>query len=245
MGLTSIRNADGERLDFRLHGESHETVVIIGHGVTANKDREWALTLAAALADHGLAALRFSFAGNGSSEGSFEASCPTKEVGDLAAVRAAVERLGSKSVFYVGHSMGAAVGVMAAADWPGLVGLVSLGGMVHTGAFCERKFGDQIPGDSLMWDKPECPLSQAFVDDMAGIESVLPTALGLKLPWLLVHGTKDTVVPMAESEEIARALPNATLMPLEGADHVFSGSASYAMAKLVTTWIASTVGAQS
>jgi len=245
MGLTSIRNAEGERLDFTLHGDSHETLVIIGHGVTANKDREWALTLAASLAEHGMAALRFSFAGNGASEGDFGASCPTKEVGDLAAVRAAVESLGSKVVFYVGHSMGAAVGVMAAADWPQLAGLVSLGGMVHTRAFCERKFGDQVPGESLMWDKPECPLSQAFVEDMTRVDSVLPIALGLEIPWLLVHGTEDTVVPKAESEEIARALSNAELMPLAGADHVFSGSASYAMAELVTAWAASAVEARS
>ena len=48
-------------------------------------------------------------------------------------------------------------------------------------------------------------------------------------PFLLVHGRQDRVVPYAQSEALYRALTEAggdvTLRPVEGADHIFLGSA--------------------
>jgi acetyl esterase/lipase len=46
-------------------------------------------------------------------------------------------------------------------------------------------------------------------------------------PFLLIHGTADTVVPYAHSEVLAQALTvagvPARLVPIEGADHIFNG----------------------
>ena len=48
-------------------------------------------------------------------------------------------------------------------------------------------------------------------------------------PFLLVHGTSDQVVPYSQSERLAAALTAAgvanTLVPVEGADHIFDGHA--------------------
>ena len=62
-----ILNSSKERLDYEFHGDPSDTslLVIIGHGVTGNKDRPWAVGLAEALEEAGINALRFSFAGNG------------------------------------------------------------------------------------------------------------------------------------------------------------------------------------
>lgn len=47
-------------------------------------------------------------------------------------------------------------------------------------------------------------------------------------PFLLIHGTKDGLVPYSQSEQLAEALAGAggdvTLRPVEGADHIFLGS---------------------
>ncbi|MCY0926859.1 alpha/beta hydrolase [Streptomyces sp. H27-H1] len=47
-------------------------------------------------------------------------------------------------------------------------------------------------------------------------------------PFLLVHGTRDGLVPYSQSEQLAAALTKAggevTLTPVEGADHIFLGS---------------------
>ena len=234
----TIRNAAGEKLDttFKEPAEDTLELVVIGHGVTANKDREWAVTLADALVGAGYAALRFSFSGNGNSEGRFEDCCPTKEVQDLGAVLTAVD---GWHVTYVGHSMGAAVGVLRASRDERIQRLVSLAGMVDTADFARRKFGEQQPGD-LMWEKPECPISQSFLDDMRQVGSTEPLAEQLELPWLLVHGTEDTVVPIEESERMHRRAPGPVkLVALAGADHVFSGAAAAEMAREVVGWLTS------
>ncbi|MCH2378940.1 MAG: alpha/beta hydrolase, partial [Pedosphaera sp.] len=162
-----IRNAQGEKLDYSFHAAKSNSpfTVIIGHGVTANKDRPFVETLAHSLSIAGIPTLRFSFSGNGDSEGSFEDSCITKEIEDLGAVIAAVHSAG-RQIAYVGHSMGCAVGVKRAVMDDRIELLVSLAGIVHTKKFAEVEFGKETPGEGFMWGNNECPLSQTFVDDM-------------------------------------------------------------------------------
>ncbi|MEZ5988388.1 MAG: alpha/beta fold hydrolase [Planctomycetota bacterium] len=245
--IGNLRNAQGEALDCSFHearAPGPRRLLVLGHGVTANKDRPFLVALAGAAAAAGIDALRFSFAGNGSSQGRFEDATVTKEVADLGAVLDAAEAAGYDRVAYAGHSMGGAVGVLRASVDPRITTLLSLAGMVHTQAFARRKFGDQRPGASLMWDKPECPLSQAYMDDMAAIGSVLDRVDDVVVPWLLVHGDADTVVPLADSEDVvARARPGrARLEVLPGADHVFgSDDATRRMVEVATPWLVETL----
>lgn len=235
----SIQNLQGETLeyDFLPGKEGSSELVVIGHGVTANKDREWAVTLSDALAHAGIASLRFSFSGNGGSGGRFEDSCPSKEADDLRCVLKAVS---DWEVTYVGHSMGAAVGVLVASTETSILRLVSLGGMVDTADFAQRKFGDQVPGRSLMWEKPECPLAQSFMEDMAKLDSMETRAQSMALPWLFVHGSADTVVPPEESERLYKQdAPFRTFLCLPDADHVFSGDHAAIMATQVVDWLQS------
>lgn len=240
-----IRNPQGERIDASFAAASDGSpqrmvdgkaeLVVIGHGVTGNKDREWAVTLAQALNAAGYASLRISFSGNGESEGRFEDSCPSKEVTDLNAVLNACE---DWHVTFAGHSMGGAVGVLSAVQDSRIRRLISLAGMVHTADFAQRKFGDLTPGRDCMWEKPECPLSQSFLDDMRSIDSVIDLGAKVSVPWLLVHGSADDVVPHVESEQIsAVAGGDHQLHTLSGSDHVFSGSAASAMAAAVVNWL--------
>lgn len=229
-----IRNVQGERLDHSLSETGSADLVVIGHGVTANKDREWAVALSTALTEAGLSSVRFSFSGNGESEGRFEDSTVSKEVEDLGAV---LDCFADRALTYVGHSMGAAVGVIRASRDRRIRRLVSLGGMVEVHEFAQRKFGDLIPGQDRMWDKRECPLSAAYMNDMARLESVAPQADEIRVPWLLVHGTDDTVVPLRDSQLARERAPHAELVELEGADHVFSGDAAQDMARIVVDWL--------
>ena len=129
-----ILNSSKETLDYEFHGDPSDTslLAIIGHGVTGNKDRPWAIALAEALEKAGFNALRFSFAGNGKSGGKFEDCTITKEVKDLKAIVDAAEEEGYHRICYIGHSMGAAVGVLSTAKDERIELLVSLAGMVHT-----------------------------------------------------------------------------------------------------------------
>ncbi|MAE68922.1 MAG: alpha/beta hydrolase [Gemmatimonadetes bacterium] len=238
--IDEIRNAQGERLDFTWSGEyDARDLVVIGHGVTANKDRPFLVALSEGMRASGVASLRVSFAGNGESEGRFEEATITKEVEDLGAVLDALE---GRRVIYVGHSMGAAVGVIRAARDARIAGLVSLAGMVHTRDFAERKFGTLTPGRDRMWDKPECPFSQKYMDDMTRIDSVVELAATISIPWLLVHGTADQVVLPRDATDIrAAAGGRQAFAELDGADHVFGGDATAAMVLVVVPWLVETL----
>ncbi|MEZ5978151.1 MAG: alpha/beta hydrolase [Planctomycetota bacterium] len=237
MSTLSISNEHGERLDVAHVAGEIGPPVVIGHGVTANKDRAWAVALADELVARGRPVLRFSFSGNGASEGDFRDSCPTKETEDLGSVLDALVGAEGRAI-YVGHSMGGAVGVLRASRDARIVALVSLAGMVDTADFARRKFGELVPGRDVMWDKPECPLSRRFLDDMAAVGSVEELGASVEVPWLLVHGTADTVVPIEESERIARrASGEVELVRLEGVDHVFSGDAARTVARVVADWL--------
>lgn len=241
--LTSIVNEHGEFLDMAWSSGSsrRHCLVILGHGVTANKDRDWAQSLARGLDQAGFACLRFSFSGNGRSQGNFQDSTISKEVADLGAVLGAVS--GYKQIVFVGHSMGGAVGVLRAAEDERISTLVSLAGMVHVHDFAQRKFGELTPGQDLMWDKPECPLSQGFMDDMARLNSVVELGANIKQPWLLVHGSDDTVVPLRDSEDIVAQASHVDvrLEIIDDANHLFSGAAEEVMVKTVVDWLSQRV----
>jgi len=237
--LGIIRNAHGERLDVSYQPgvgappRVPESIVVIAHGVTAHKDRPWLIALAEALSQAGLASLRVSFAGNGGSEGRFEDAVPSKEVGDLGAIVDALERWGVGRIAYVGHSMGGAVGVLRTAVDPRIVCLVSLAGMVHVDAFFQTTFAHLAPGTPML-DKPECPWSPAIADDAARIGSVTEQAAAVRVPWLLVHGDTDELVPYQDALDArAAAGGRPDLVTLTGIDHRFTGAVPQMIAAVV------------
>nr|AHZ46173.1 alpha/beta hydrolase [uncultured bacterium 12-5D] len=235
-----IRNQQGERLEHTFHqgGASPKATVVVGHGVTGNKDRPWDVGLCEALAANGFSALRFSFSGNGGSEGDFRESTVSKEVEDLGAVLDALVASGEGNLAYAGHSMGGAVGVIRASQDDRIKFLISLAGMVHTAKFAEVEFGDEKPDEGCMWEDPDCPLSSAFVNDMNAVGSVLDRVPRIRVPWLLVHGTADDVVPVEESREVFESAGEPKkLVELPEVDHVFSEAGLQPMIDAVTGWL--------
>ena len=135
--------------------------------------------------------------------------------------------------------MGGAVGVLRASTDARIQYLISLAGMVDTKGFAQREFGDVTPDKGNMWDDPDCPLSSAYMDDLTAIDTVVNRASQISVPWLLVHGTEDDVVPIEDSQAIfERANEPKKLVILNRADHVFSDDATPAMIQTVIDWIA-------
>ena len=233
----NIKNASGENLDYTFHAgdKSSQHIVVLGHGVTGNKDRPFLVELADNLSNAGIPTIRFSFSGNGNSDGEFTQSTISKEIGDLASV---LDVLDNHIICYVGHSMGGAVGVLSASQDNRIKLLVSLAGMVDTKAFAQREFGDVTPDKGFMWDEPTCPLSQAYMDDLTQINTVVDCASKISVPWLLVHGTEDDVVLIEDSQKIyAQANEPKELLTIEDANHVFSDDSLSPMVEKVVDWI--------
>lgn len=233
-----IKNRHGEKLDYTFHpgDPKSKDLLVIGHGVTGNKDRPFIVTLSTALPAAGFNVLRFSFSGNGASGGRFVDSTISKEVEDLGAL---LDALTGWNVTYAGHSMGGAVGVLRAAQDPRIRRLISLAGMVHTRDFAQREFGTVKPGQGCMWDDEACPLSQAYMDDLSRIGDVLASAPRIKVPWLLIHGTEDDVVPIKDSHDILTRANKAStqFVELPGSNHIFTGEPTVEIVKVLADWL--------
>jgi uncharacterized protein len=209
---------------------------VLGHGVTGNKDRPLLVALAEGLAARGWPCLRLSFAGNGGSQGDFAACTIAKEAADLHAVFAALPA--GIEVAYLGHSMGAAAGLVAAVADPRPRALVSVAGMFDPAAFYAREFAALAPGAGCMWDEPACPLSQAFADDMRGRGPLAGAAAALAIPWLLVHGDADDLVPPGDSRAAADAAGGqAELVIVPGAGHSFDDSTYPVLIETIARWL--------
>lgn len=224
----AISNALGEAIDYTITegnglASSRKPFVILGHGVTGHKDRPLQLDVSDALNAAGYDTCRISFSGNGKSGGRFEDSTISKEVNDL---RSTIDALAphGRAIAYIGHSMGGAVGVLAASQDKRIRYLVSLAGMVETKRFAETEFADITPGHGCMWEEPSCPLSQVYMTDLTEtIVSTLPAASEINVPWLLIHGLADDVVLPGDSIAAKQSNEiNAELLLIEDADHLFS-----------------------
>ncbi len=231
-------NFDGEKLDFVFHQSASDsrTVIVLGHGVTGHKDRPFLVQIAEGLAAKGLNVLRFSWSGNGESEGEFSASNITKEVRDLDAIIGILISAGYR-IAYAGHSMGGAVGVRRAAEDDRIEWLISLAGIVHTASFAQSAFGHLVPEEGLMFDKPGLILPAAYMADLNGLDTLIDEVDQIKVPWLLIHGTNDPVVPHQDSRDAyARATGDKTYVELPGIDHLFEPEAIPRVVKTAADW---------
>ncbi|MGZ0656877.1 alpha/beta hydrolase [Coraliomargarita sp. W4R72] len=223
-----IKNSLGETLDYSFAPSAADLqktdwLIILGHGVTGNKDRPVIADTAKALNAAGFDTLRFSFAGNGDSEGDFRDATISKEVGDLSSVLDAVSSAYPK-IAYIGHSMGGAVGVIQASRNARITALVSLAGMVDTHTFAQTEFGEETPDQGLMWEDEDCPLSAKFMHDLCEtIQSVAPLAECVTQPWLLIHGTTDDIVQPKDTDLVESLKGDAVkVVRVTGADHSFN-----------------------
>lgn len=243
-----IQNSLSETLDYSFAPaidakKKTGWIVVLGHGVTGNKDRPVVVDPANALNAAGFDTLRFSFAGNGNSDGDFRDATISKEVGDLAAVIDAVAPQYRK-VAYIGHSMGNPVGLIQASKDPRIDALVSLAGMIDTKAFAQTEFGEETPDEGLMWEEESCPLSSQYMRDLCEtIGSVAPLVESIRIPWLLVHGTADDVVLPKDTETVQDIKGDAvTVVFVDGADHSFTQPAHKAqMTQEVVDWLCAQV----
>ncbi|MFD0892436.1 alpha/beta fold hydrolase [Luteolibacter ambystomatis] len=237
MNLPEFRNRLGERIDTSFHSAPREDVLLVlGHGLTGNKDRPLLIALAEGLSKRGWPCLRISYTGSGGSEGRFEDVTITKETEDLADLLDALPE--GVRIAYCGHSMGGAVGVITTAADARIRVLVTLSGMVYTANFVEREFDDIVPGEGVMWEDPDFPLSKVYVADLQAIGDTLDVAAEIEVPWLLIHGSQDDIIPVLDSEDAyAAAQCDKHLVEIDGADHVFDETSYPRIIEEVDAWL--------
>ena len=222
----------GEALDYSYHSgaENNHYVLIIGHGLDGNKDTPLILELSNKVSSEGMSVLRFSFSGNGNSQGKYTESTISKGIIDLQAVITRVCEQGGRPI-YLGHGSGATVGTLVGAKDSRIQFLVSLAGLAETKKFCMNILNLESVDDNSQ-------LSENLKEDLSKIKSVYSLSASILIPWLLIHGSEDKIVPVTDSSSL---IPNfeetRDLVELPNADHFFSGESVAKVSGIIIDWL--------
>lgn len=212
-----VHTADDVTLDATLLERGHPNAIIICHGFAATRRSLGIVWLAEALADQ-WDILTFDWRGCGTSQGCL--SFGSDEALDLVAMIDHARSMGYQRVGVIGESMG------------GLITLATLGAVVANAADAIATLG--APADYTLtgWPRPFLirhlaprswarPIAPLLGFRMGSLKIAYPLEVigQIRVPLLLVHGTKDGIVPVRNAHLLHRRAPHADLRIYQGVGH--------------------------
>ncbi len=227
---TRLDLPDGEPTGFAL----------LAHCFTCSATFVATARLARALVARGIGVLRLDLTGLGESGGRFADTTFSGDVADL--VRAADElraRFAAPRLL-VGHSLGGAAVVAAAERIPEVRAVATIGAPRHPGHVRGLVEPAPPPGVAapVVIAGRRFVLAGDFLADIAAQPQERRLA-ELDVPLLVLHAPDDDVVPFAEARAIVATAPRASLVALDGADHLLTRPVDADRAAgLVAAWAA-------
>jgi uncharacterized OsmC-like protein/fermentation-respiration switch protein FrsA (DUF1100 family) len=218
------------------------TYALFAHCFTCSKNIRAAVDLTRALCSLGLGVLRFDFTGLGESEGDFADTNFSSNVDDLeAAARFMTRELAPPSIL-IGHSLGGAAVLHAAARLDSVRAVATIGAPATPAHVLEHIACsvDDIERDgeaTVEISGRPFRVKKQFLDDleaqrMRGIVSGLDAAL------LIFHSPQDEIVGIDNAAELyAMARHPKSFVTLDEADHLLTapGDSEY-VAKVLAAW---------
>jgi putative redox protein len=200
---------------------------LFAHCFTCSKDIFAAGRIAGALAERGIAVLRFDFTGLGHSEGEFANTNFTSNVDDLlAAARALGEDREAPSLL-VGHSLGGAAVLAAAGRLEKIEAVATIGAPAdpaHVSHLFEdsRELIEQEGVADVKIAGRSFRIQKQFLEDIG--QHRMKDAIGeLKRPLLIFHAPLDNVVGIDNATQIFIAAKHPkSFVSLDDADHILS-----------------------
>ncbi len=203
--------------------------VVLSHGMLSGKNSPKHVMLAERLAARGVATLRFDFTSRYESEGTIEEMTYTRQVADLAAAETLARKsFGALPLGLYGSSMGGAVVILHAGSGCDVQALATIAAVGRPGDL----WSSWADAEGIArwrqegWMTVEgIRLPYGFYEDTLR-QDVVAAASRLRAPLLLVHGAKDSLVPVDQCRELHAAAPGPKRMViLPEADHRFSRQA--------------------
>jgi len=216
--------------------------VLFAHCFTCSKDLGAVRRASRKLRDLGLAVLRFDFTGLGNSEGDFANEDFSSNVDDLIAAAGALRQRGLAPELLIGHSLGGAAVLAAAAEIPETRAVATIGApsdVAHV-AHLFRESLDDIEADGeacVLLAGREFKVRKSFVDDLAE-HRLLERVRGLGRALLVLHSPQDDTVGIDHARKIYEAARHPkSFVSLDGADHLLSDSRdSEYVATIIAAW---------
>ena len=215
---------------------------LFAHCFTCTKDILAAKRIAAGLAVAGVGVLRFDFTGLGSSEGEFANTNFSSNVEDLVHAAAYLRANFVAPHLLIGHSLGGAAVLAAAAEIPEAKAVVTIGAPADV-AHVFHQFGGSLDeirqrGEArVTLAGRQFTIRRTFIEDAEGhsLTSRIGT-LGKAL--LVMHAPLDAVVGIENASKIFLAAKHPkSFVSLDDADHLLSDAnvAAYA-ARVIVAW---------
>jgi putative redox protein len=238
-------NQQGEKLVGTIHltKRSAGCGVVFGHCFTCSRHTRIIRQICKELAEKDVLALRFDFSGNGQSEGEFSASNYSKQINEMQTAADVIAEKGARRIGLAGHSMGAVIAVLTAAQTKTVKAVCALAarlsGLNATHFFSKKQLEDlEVTGRvSFNSRGRSLQLSTKFFTDAKQYD--LPEAVkSLQTPLMVIHGDADEIIPVQDAY-LARTLnsENTELVIIPGGDHMFSAELHRTqISKLVVKW---------
>ena len=204
------------------HNAGNRRGVLVAHGMLSSKDSDKHRSICEAVATGGATALRFDFRGRGESDGDPADLTVSNEIEDFLAALSFLRKRGCEKIAGVGSSLGGTVALLAGARDRGLNGLVTIAAPARLPKGPREAWGGsgRIVDGELIEVAPREFIDAGFFIDAAR-HDVVGAARSLSVPWLVVHGEADPVVPVGDATLLAEAAPTAELVIHPTAGHRF------------------------
>ncbi|MXS83932.1 alpha/beta fold hydrolase [Nitrosomonas oligotropha] len=239
-----FQNAQGESLSGLLEMPSGaiKSYALFAHCFTCSKDNPAAARIALALADRGIAVLRFDFTGLGNSQGDFSNTNFSSNLQDLLAAARYLEQHYAAPALLIGHSLGGAAVLAVAQELPQVNAVVTIGApataahVKHLFAGSYRELQNQ-PSVQVELAGRSFKIKRQFIDDLEKYNSVEHIG-ALKKALLIFHSPVDDVVSIDEAGRIFTAAKHPkSFVSLDHADHLLSNPEdSHYVAEVLSAW---------
>jgi putative redox protein len=245
MRSLSILNREGHALAARLDmpsGGSPVAVALYAHCFTCTKNIKAAANLSRALVARRLAVCRFDFTGLGQSAGAFADTTFSSNVTDLLDVADYLSQAYEAPRLLIGHSLGGAAAIQAAAGLPGVRAIVTIGAPADPQHVLSH-FSEALPrleaqGEAqVTLEGRTFRFRSSFIDNLASFDQAAAIR-NLKRPLLVMHAPTDDTVGIENAGQIFQTARHPkSFISLDGADHLLSQSdqARYA-GDLIAAW---------
>jgi uncharacterized OsmC-like protein/pimeloyl-ACP methyl ester carboxylesterase len=213
------------RLD--LPADAPVAYALFAHCFTCSKNTLAASRVSAALAERGIAVLRFDFTGLGQSGGDFANTDFSSNVGDLLAAAEHLRATGRAPALLVGHSLGGAAVLAAAGRIPEARAVATIAAPAEP-AHVRRLLGDAA--ETIERDgEAEVELGgrrfrirRDLLEDVAG-QRLEEAVESMRKPLLIFHGPRDRIVGIENASKLfAAARHPKSFVSLDDADHLLS-----------------------
>jgi putative redox protein len=215
---------------------------IFAHCFTCGKDVLAAARISRALTSHGFAVLRFDFTGLGASEGEFENSNFSSNVADVVAAADHLRRELGAPQLLVGHSLGGAAVISAAARVPEVRAVATIAAPSHPSEV-ERHLTSSV-AEIEREGRAEVSLAgrkffvqRQFLEDVRNFSQAPQLGL-LGRALIVLHSPLDSIVSIDSAERLFAAAPQPkSFVSLDTADHLLSQRADAAyVAGVLAAW---------